>query len=170
MSQVEQQQTRKTLITLLTEASVATGVDATDIIGPSKRALFIQARIFFARAAHAEGYKLVDIGEALGRSHSAAITYLKSTDQRKELKAMKMSKEELRKAVDKMGEEERRELVRALAETSNQKERDLIGEIFSSLESEPIKVADVEAVPVGGPVAQEVSAAPKKKKPFWADI
>jgi hypothetical protein len=170
VSQVEQQQIRKTLITLLAEASVATGVDATDIIGPSKRALYIKARIFFARAAHAEGYKLVDIGEALGRSHSAAVTYLKPTDQRKEQTAMKMSKEELRKAVDKMDETERRELVRTLGETSNKAERDLLGEIFSRLESEPLPVAPVETVPVGGPVAPEVPAAPKAKKRFWETI
>jgi len=160
---------RKTLITLLTEASATTGVDVTDIISPSKRALFNKARSLFALAAREQGYKLIDIGEALGRSHSAAIAYLnKKPAQRKEQPAMKMSKAQLQKHVLDMNEEDRRELVRTLGETSNKEERDLLGEIFSSLESEP--VAATQTAAARREVDTPARATPAKPKNWLEDL
>jgi len=61
----------RSLIDMLAATSRESGVSTADIVGTSHRRLYVQARRDFARAAHTEGYALVDIGQILGgRCHS----------------------------------------------------------------------------------------------------
>lgn len=160
MTQVES--TRRKLIDILAEVSAETGVDVLDITGPSRRALFVEARSFFARRARAAGYKLIDIGEALGRSHTSVLAYF--TDEEDE----DVNKEKLRANVDKLTKDEKKELVKTIAETGTKEERDNLAALFSGVESE--RVADVEAHGAGGPPDKPLPAAKKEKKSFLDDL
>ncbi len=153
---------RRKLIDILAQVSNETGVSVTDITGPTKRALYVEARSFFARLAHGEGYKLIDIGEALGgRSHTAVLEYLKDEGGSKD-----MTKEDLKKRVAGLNKEERKALVQEIAESGTKEERDALASLFSGAQGGP--VADVET-PAAGRAAREQVHEETSKKKSWSD-
>jgi DNA-binding transcriptional MerR regulator len=161
---------RKKLIDILAETSQVTGVPADQIISNSKRALFIKARSFFARAAKAEGYNLSDIGEALHKSHSCVINYLAAKEPKPKPQGgpKDMTKEQVRAAVAKLDKEERKQLVQEIAETSDKGERDHLAEFFSVVETKappaPAVEKDADRGAAGGQIQEE--AKPKKSGGF----
>lgn len=162
----KEQAERRKLTDMLAQVSQETGIDAADIIGKKRRALFVEARSFFARLARAEGYRLVDIGEALGgRSHTVVNLYL--SDRSKPKEDAPVTKEELRKEVSKLTVEEKKALVSELAGSGTKEERDTLAEIFSGLKG--ASVAGVEAGGAVRPPDPALSAAAKKKS-FLDDL
>lgn len=154
---VTQTAERRKLIDILVEVASTTGIDPADIIGPKRRALFVEARSFFAHQAKAEGYRLIDIGEALGgRSHSVVSAYLNAKEERST-----MNKEELRKKVQGLTVEEKKALVSEIADSGTKEERDTLAEIFSGLERS--RVADVETGAARGKAHQPSSTEERKK-------
>lgn len=76
---------RSRLKDILAQVSLETGVSVEDICSPSKRALFVRARSFFALKAREQGYVLIDIGETINRTHGAVIELLKKNSTQAEV-------------------------------------------------------------------------------------
>jgi hypothetical protein len=165
MAQIE---ARKKLIDILAEVSMETGVEVSDLIGPKRRALYVKARSLFARRARAADYKFVDIGEALGRSHSTILEYFEDEPQ-DEGGPQDMNKAEAKERVKKLNKADRKILVEAIAEEGTKEERDELAGFFSGIE-EVAEPAPVETGAARREAPEPLQPDPVKKKSFWDEI
>lgn len=143
---------------ILADVSAETGIAAPDITGSSKRALFVRARFLFAQRARLAGYKLIDIGEALGgRAHTSVLAYFNT-----EKGVRIMTKEQLRQKVQGLTKEEKKELVSTIAEgLETPEERDNLARMFSEIEvSRPASMG----------AAADRGAAQKRNSGGFADL
>lgn len=163
-----QTETRKKLIDILAEVSQETGVEVADLIGPKRRALFVQARSFFAQRARAAGYAFVDIGEALGRSHSTVMEYFTQDETQDQGGTADMDKEQAKAHVRKFNKADRKVVVAAIAETADKEERDDLATFFSGVEVE--QPAPVETPAARRETPGQVPPEPAKKKSVWDDL